>query len=283
MPDPKAPETKTPRKRGRAPVVPLAVKQAPAPAFVPPRAEPLVMPEMIAPPASVVAHVEAPVAPPPPEAAPATDASGEEAAPQPSEPEPARADAAVAEPVPAEAGVAQPAPEPEPATPVASSPVQTSNEGMIEMASTFQPAATAETAEKAKAVLGDFNNRAKATMEKSVKMGEEMTEMTKGNVEALVQSGRVAAKGVEQLAQDAAETAKKNFEAATATMKSFASVKSPTELFQLQSDAAKSYFDTAVADFSKFTEQLIKLAGDVAQPLSSRYSVAMDKVKTTAL
>ena len=120
-------------------------------------------------------------------------------------------------------------------------------------------------------------------MEKSVKMGEEMTELTKGNVEALVQSGRVAAKGAEALAQDVAETMKKHFESATATMKSFASVKSPTELFQLQSDAAKSYFDTAVADMSKFSEQMMKLAGDVAQPLSSRYSVAMEKVKATTL
>ncbi|SFR84176.1 phasin family protein [Sphingomonas jatrophae] len=152
------------------------------------------------------------------------------------------------------------------------------------MATAYEAASTtADFSDKAKAMFGDFNDRAKSAMEKSAKLGEEMTEFTKGNVEALVTSGRVAAKGCETLAQDLAETMKKNFESATATMKSFAAVKSPTELFQLQSDYARSYFDGAVADASKFSEAMMKLMGDIAQPLSSRYALAAEKIKATAL
>lgn len=210
-------------------------------------------------------------------------------------PESSAADA-VTKPAPVETVAIPPAPEPAPAftdddanEPMKQAREEPTSEGTINMASSFQDTAAAgtaavtETADKAKAMFGDMNGRAKLAMEKSVKLGEEMTEFAKGNVEAVVQSGRVAAKGAEALAQEAAEAMKKHLESATATMKSFASVKSPTELFQLQSEAAKSYFDSAVADMSKYTEQLMKLAGDVSQPLSSRYSVAMEKMKTSAL
>ncbi|MFX7060050.1 phasin family protein, partial [Acinetobacter baumannii] len=68
----------------------------------------------------------------------------------------------------------------------------------------------------------------------------------------------------------------------TAALKSFASVKSPTELFQLQSDYARSSFDALVAETSKTTEAMLKLAGEVFQPISNRFAVAAEKIKTAA-
>lgn len=134
----------------------------------------------------------------------------------------------------------------------------------------------------APAFFTEFNDRAKTAFEKSAKVGEDMVEFTKGNVEALVTSARVAAKGSEAMAQEAAEYSKKSFETATAAFKSFASVKSPTELFQLQSDYAKTSFDSAVAEASKVSEGMLKLMGDMFQPLSTRYAVASEKFKATA-
>jgi phasin family protein len=127
-----------------------------------------------------------------------------------------------------------------------------------------------------------FNDRAKAAMEKSGKMVEEMNEFGKGNVEALVESSRIALKGFESIGQDAAEYGRKSFEGFTAAMKSMASVKSPTELFKLHSDFVKASFDQAVAEASKNTEAMIKLAGDAAQPISNRFAVAADKAKSIA-
>ncbi len=138
-------------------------------------------------------------------------------------------------------------------------------------------------AEKAQAMFGDMSERAKAAMEKSSKLGEEMTEFTKGNVEAFVASGRIAAKGAESLAQEAAEYGKKSLESATTAFKSFSTVKSPTELFQLQSEYAKTSFDSAVAEASKMSEAWIKIAGEVFQPLSSRAAIAAEKMKISAL
>ncbi|RJF94029.1 phasin family protein [Sphingomonas cavernae] len=142
--------------------------------------------------------------------------------------------------------------------------------------------AATEATNQAQAVFADINERTKAAVEKSQKLAEEFADFQKGNVEALVASAKVAAKGIETLGQDAAELSRKNFEGAQAALKNFAAVKSPTELFKLQSDYAKSSFDTFVAEASKNTEAALKLAGDIFQPLSNRLAVAAEKFKTAA-
>jgi len=44
----------------------------------------------------------------------------------------------------------------------------------------------------------------------------------------------------------------------------------------------KSSFESAVAESTKVTEAWLKLAGEIAQPLSNRFAVAVEKVKATA-
>ena len=137
-------------------------------------------------------------------------------------------------------------------------------------------------AEQFKTVFGDVNERAKAAVERSAKIVEELADLTRGNVEAIVASSKVAAKGVETLSQDAAEYSRKSFEEASATLKSFAEVKSATDFFKLQSDFARSAFDAAVAESARVSEAFIKIAGDAAEPITSRYTVAAERVKTLA-
>ena len=135
---------------------------------------------------------------------------------------------------------------------------------------------------KAQAMFTDLNDRTKAAVEKSTKLIEEANDFAKGNVEAIVESSKIAAKGLETLGQDAAEYSRKSFDTATAALKTFATVKSPTELFKLQSDFFRTSFDSYVAEASKNTEAMLKLAGDAAQPLSGRLALAAEKVKTAA-
>jgi phasin family protein len=145
---------------------------------------------------------------------------------------------------------------------------------------------TAETgqiaAEQFRAAFGDVSERAKAAAEKSAKIVEELADLTRGNVEALVASSKIAAKGVESLSQDAAEYSRKSFEEASAALKSFAEVKSATDFFKLQGDFARSAFDAAVAESARVSETVLKLAGEVAEPINSRYTVAAERVKTLA-
>jgi phasin family protein len=137
-----------------------------------------------------------------------------------------------------------------------------------------------QAADRFQAVFGDVNERAKGAFERNARVAEELTELTKGNVEAMVASTKAAAKGVEALGQEVAEFSRKSFEDASAALKGFADVKSPTDFFRLQSDFARSQFDMMVAETSRFSEVAIKVAGDVAQPITSRYSVAAERVRT---
>jgi phasin family protein len=133
--------------------------------------------------------------------------------------------------------------------------------------------------QKAGALFNEFNDRAKTALEKGSKVAENFADLTKGNLEALTASGRVAAKGAETLAQGAAEFGRKNFEEATRALKGFAAAKSPTEFFQLQNEFAKSQFDAFVAETSRVSETVVKLWGDVVEPISSRAAVAGEKVR----
>jgi phasin family protein len=137
-----------------------------------------------------------------------------------------------------------------------------------------------QAADRFQAVFGDVNERAKTAIERNNRIAEEMTELTKGNVEALVASTKVAAKAVETIGQEVAEFGRKSFEDASAALKGFAEVKSPTDFFRLQSDFARSQFDTVVAETSKLSESMIKFAGQAAEPIANRYSVAAERVRT---
>ena len=169
-----------------------------------------------------------------------------------------------------------------PAAPAGASPAAfaTIKKGLFAM--TDATAFTAGT-EKAQAMFGDLNARAKTAAEKGARFVEEFTELTKGNVEALVTSGKIAAKGAEAIGAEYAAYGKSSFEKASGALKSFTAIKSPTDLLQIQSEFAKSSFDAMVAESSKLTETFVKLAGEVMQPISSRFAVAAEKVKSAAL
>src|SRR6202007_2910443 len=98
------------------------------------------------------------------------------------------------------------------------------------------------------------------------------SDIAKGNLEAIVESSKIAAKGFETLGQSAAEYGRSSFEKTSATLKSFASVKSPTEFFQLQSELFTSAFDALASETAKNSEAVLKLAGEIAQPIRSRYA-----------
>jgi phasin family protein len=141
---------------------------------------------------------------------------------------------------------------------------------------------TAQVADRLQAVFGDVNERARTQIERSTRIAEEMTELSKGNVEAMVASTKVVAKGLETVGQEVAEFSRKSFEDASAALRSFAEVKSATDFFRLQSDFVRGQFDGFVSESSKLSETMIKLAGDAAEPLASRYSVAAERVKAAA-
>lgn len=130
--------------------------------------------------------------------------------------------------------------------------------------------------------FADLQTRAKTAYDKGQEIAAEMGEFTKGNVEAVVESGKILAAGMQDMGKAYVEDAKGAVETVTADVKEVAAVKSPTEFVQLQTKIASRNFDATVAAVSKNTEAWVKLANDAFAPLSSRMSVAMDKVRKAA-
>ncbi len=174
------------------------------------------------------------------------------------------------------------APAPEPAAPTVTQPLPGGISTMNDMMETGKKFAE-DTKAKFETVYTEFNEKAKANVEKSTKAIEELSDIAKGNVEAMVESGKIAAKAFETIGQEAVDYSRKSFERATATMKSFSTVKTPTEFFQLQSQLMSSSFDELTKEAAKNSEAMLKLAGDVAQPLTARVTVVTDKVKSLAV
>ena len=139
-----------------------------------------------------------------------------------------------------------------------------------------------EAKERFQSVFTELSDKAKANVDKSTKALEQFNEIAKGNVEALVESGKIATKGIESLGQDAAEFGRVSFEKASAAMKSLTSIKTPAEFFQVQSDLLSTAFDAFAKETAKNSEALLKIAGDVAQPISTRVSVITERVRSIA-
>jgi phasin family protein len=139
---------------------------------------------------------------------------------------------------------------------------------------------TNKVAERVQAAFGDVNERAKTAMERNTRFAEELTELGRGNVEAMVASTKIVAKGLETVGQEVAEFGRKSFEDASAALKGFADVKSPADFFRLQTEFVRSQFDNTVAETSKLSEVMIKLAGEVAEPMTNRATVTAERVRT---
>lgn len=145
--------------------------------------------------------------------------------------------------------------------------------------------ATAKTTDFTKPIneaIGEFQNRAKAAYDKSTEALTEATEFAKGNVEAIVESGKILAGGAQDLGKTYVEEAKSAYETLTGDFKEFAAVKSPTELFQLQGKIARRNFDAMVATTSKNTEAMMKLASEAFAPISGRVNLAAEKLSKAA-
>jgi phasin family protein len=124
------------------------------------------------------------------------------------------------------------------------------------------------------------NERSQEFVQRGQKVAEELADLTRANVEAVVEAGRVAAEGARSIGQDAVATGRDSFEQAADAIRSFAEAKSPTEYLQMQNDFARASFDRMVAESSRLTETMVKLAGEAFQPLSNRASANAERFNT---
>ena len=147
---------------------------------------------------------------------------------------------------------------------------------------TAKKAQNTDFSKTAKEALADVQTRAKTVFAKTGELASEVTEFNKGNVEAVVESGKIFFAGMQDMGRQQVAATKSVVKTVQGDFKKVAAVKSPTELVQLQGELARRNFDAAMSFGSKNTEALVKLYNDAFAPLSSRMSVAAEKLKKAA-
>jgi phasin family protein len=138
------------------------------------------------------------------------------------------------------------------------------------------------TTEKATEFFADVREKATEAAEKGKKLAADAVEFNKANVEAMIEAGKIVAKGAQDMGKTNIEYAKKNFEEAQVAVKELTAVKSPTDFVKLQGEWARKGFDTAVAQGSKNTEAMVKLVNEMFQPISNRIAVTTELFKKAA-
>ena len=119
-------------------------------------------------------------------------------------------------------------------------------------------------------MFAEAGERSQEMVKKGQKVAEELADLTRANVEAVVEASRVASEGARAIGQDVVAKQRNSVEQAADAIRSLAEAKSPTEYLQLQNDFARASFDRFVAESSKLTESFVKLAGEAFRPLSNR-------------
>ena len=126
----------------------------------------------------------------------------------------------------------------------------------------------------------EASERSQQAMERGARVIQEFGDLANGNAAALAVSSRVAAVGLQKLAQEASDYGRRNLEEASAAFKSFTTVKAPSDLFKLQGDNARSAFGNFLTLSTRFTDSLVELGGQVAEPITDRFVAAAERVKT---
>ena len=124
--------------------------------------------------------------------------------------------------------------------------------------------------------------RGEDAAKRSRKAAEQLADLYRGNIDAFVEAGRIAATGAQSIGQDIAAKSRDGIEQAANGVRALTEAKSPTELLQLQSEYARTAFDRFVEDSSALTEKFVKLAGEAFQPISNRASSNVEKLNDIA-
>lgn len=131
-------------------------------------------------------------------------------------------------------------------------------------------AQTEQAIKMAKASFEQIATRSREALEQNIKTIGVVTEMTRGNVDALLESSRAAAGGMQTIAQEVADYSKQAFERTTTAGRTMALARTAPELIQLQSEFARTEFSNSVAEYSKLSQTMFETMAAIFEPLQKQ-------------
>ena len=125
-------------------------------------------------------------------------------------------------------------------------------------------------------VMSASSDAVKQTMEKAMKGFDDIASFNKGTVDAFVQSANAASKGIEALSAEVMSYSKQSIEDYIAATKAAMGSRSVQEFMEINTDYAKTAFDTYVGRFTKLGDMASATAKDAIEPLSGRLNAFME-------
>lgn len=116
----------------------------------------------------------------------------------------------------------------------------------------------------------------------TIKNVDDLAALGKDNVEALVQSSTILAKGFEQMTRAFVNLTQATLEQQMKVGKAMLTAKNLKELTELHSDFARTSVDTLMSEASKLSEISIQVANEAFQPLSARMTATVEAITKTA-
>ena len=101
---------------------------------------------------------------------------------------------------------------------------------------------------------------------------EDIQNFSKQQLEALTSASTTWSKGMQELAAESTDYAKKAFTAGSAVYEKVLGARSVELAIQIQGEYVKQAYEGFVAQASKFSELYAKVASDVMKPVTSAYS-----------
>lgn len=147
------------------------------------------------------------------------------------------------------------------------------NQKTVEKAVKAGQKAAVESLEKA--VTLTKAQSAKAS-DSAVKSYEDLSGVSKATVEAYVQSGSIAAKGMESIGKEVMSFAQTALEANLAAVQAAFKAGTLEELFEIQSKQAQKSFDDFVAESAKLTDLSVSVANEAAAPIQKRVNETVE-------
>lgn len=139
--------------------------------------------------------------------------------------------------------------------------------------------ATKETTATAQDAFGTFNTAFTEGFERMTSSFNNFGTFGQENVEAMVESATTVAKGVERVATENADFAKKQMETGTEKVQALAKVKTPQEFFEAQSELVRTAMEAQISQANKVSDMWVAMTRDAAQPLSKRYSAFVEMMQ----
>jgi len=109
----------------------------------------------------------------------------------------------------------------------------------------------------------------------------QFAEFNRQAIDAILESANVATKGIESLNSEAVAFSKQSVEDGVAVAKAALAARNVQELMEIQSDFAKSAFDSYLGQMNRVADLMAETTKEVVAPLNDRFNAFLGWVQTS--